>query len=74
MKARSTSRKKLIGASCNLTIFEEAAIEAILNAADGTPRLINKYRNAAILLGDSTIPRFNTIGYSKALEACYKAH
>ena len=30
-----------------------AAIEAILNAADGTPRLINKYCNASMLLGDS---------------------
>lgn len=45
--------EKLIGAGCNQTIFEEAAIEAILNAADGTPRLINKYCNMSMLLGDS---------------------
>ena len=45
--------EKLIGAGCNQTIFEDAAIEAILNASDGTPRLINKYCNAAMLLGDS---------------------
>ena len=45
--------EKLKGAGCNQTIFEEAAIEAILNAADGTPRLINKYCNAAILIGDT---------------------
>ncbi len=45
--------EKLIGAGCNQTILEDAAIEAILNAADGTPRLINKYCNAAMLLGDS---------------------
>jgi len=35
------------------TIFEDAAIESILNAADGTPRLINKYCNASMLIGDS---------------------
>lgn len=45
--------EKLKGAGCNQVIFEDAAIEAILNAADGTPRLINKYCNASMLLGDS---------------------
>ena len=40
--------EKLKGASCNQTIFEDAAIEAILNAADGIPRLINKYCNASM--------------------------
>lgn len=45
--------EKIKGAGCNQTIFEEAAIEAILNAADGTPRLINKYCNASLLIGDT---------------------
>lgn len=45
--------EKLKGAGCNQTIFEEASIEAILNAADGTPRMINKYCNASMLIGDS---------------------
>ena len=45
--------EKLKGAGCNQVIFEDAAIEAILNAADGTPRLINKYCNASMLIGDS---------------------
>lgn len=45
--------EKLKGAGCNQTIFEDGAIEAILNAADGTPRLINKYCNSSLLLGDS---------------------
>ncbi|SES41747.1 hypothetical protein SAMN04487884_1461, partial [Butyrivibrio fibrisolvens] len=44
---------KLKGAGCNQNIFDDAAIEAILNAADGTPRLINKYCNASLLIGDS---------------------
>ena len=45
--------EKLKGAGCNQTVFEEAAIEAILNAADGTPRMINKYCNQSMLIGDS---------------------
>src|SRR5574344_278112 len=45
--------EKLKGAGCNQTIFEDAAVEAILNAADGTPRLINKFCNASMLIGDS---------------------
>lgn len=53
-EGRTYIEEKLGGAGCNQTIFEDAAIEAILNAADGTPRLINKFCNAAILLGDSS--------------------
>ena len=52
-EGRTYIEEKLKGAGCNQTVFEDAAIEAILNAADGTPRLINKYCNAALLLGDS---------------------
>lgn len=44
---------KLKGAGCSQTVFEDAAIEAILNAADGTPRLINKYCNVSMLSGDT---------------------
>lgn len=46
--------QKLKGAGCTQTIFEDGAIEAILNAADGTPRLINKYCNVSLLLADSS--------------------
>lgn len=45
--------EKLKGAGCNQKVFDEAAIEAILNAADGTPRIINKLCNASMLIGDS---------------------
>lgn len=34
-------------------MFEDAALEAVLNAADGIPRLINKYCNACLLIGNS---------------------
>ena len=44
---------KLKEAGCIQTVFEDAAIEAILNAADGTPRLINKFCNSCLLVGDA---------------------
>ena len=31
--------EKLKGAGCNQTVFEEAAVEAVINAADGIPRI-----------------------------------
>lgn len=45
--------EKLKGAGCGHPVFEDAAVEAILNAADGTPRMINKYCNTCMLIGDS---------------------
>lgn len=45
---------KLRGAGCTQTVFEENAVEAILNAANGTPRMINKLCNASLLVGNST--------------------
>ena len=44
---------KLKGAGCTQTVFEENALEAILNAANGTPRMINKLCNASLLVGNS---------------------
>ena len=45
---------KLIGTGCSQTIFEENALEAILNAANGTARMINKLCNASLLVGNSS--------------------
>ena len=53
-EGRSYIHEKLKGAGCNQTVFHEAAVEAILNAADGTPRIINKLCNAGLLIGDSS--------------------
>lgn len=53
-EGRSYIHEKLKGAGCNQTVFHEAAVEAILNAADGTPRIINKLYNAGLLIGDSS--------------------
>lgn len=63
--------EKLKGAGCNQTIFEDAAIEAILNASDGTPRLINKFCNASMLIGDSNkINIINTDIVMQAINDC----
>ena len=45
--------EKLKGAGCSQDVFEEAALEAVLNAADGTPRIINKLCNSSLLIGHS---------------------
>ena len=52
-EGRSYIEWKIKKSGCTDPIFDDAAIEAILNAADGTPRIINKLCNASLLIGDS---------------------
>lgn len=59
--------EKLKGAGCHQPIFEESATEAILNAADGTPRIINKLCNASLLIGNSN--QANLINSEIAMQA-----
>ena len=44
---------KLKGAGCNQPVFAEDAVEAVLNAADGTARMISKLCNASLVIGHS---------------------
>lgn len=44
---------KLKGAGCSQKIFDDAAVEAILNASDGTPRMINKLCHSSMVIGNS---------------------
>ena len=46
-------RAILKAARCTQTVFEEAAIEAILNTANGIIRMINKICDVCLLIGDS---------------------
>lgn len=46
--------EKLKGAGCTQDVFEENALEAILNAANGTPRMVNKLCNASLLIGNNS--------------------
>ena len=50
-EGRGYIAKKLEGAGCRQTIFNENAIEAILNAASGSPRMINKICNRSLMIG-----------------------
>lgn len=46
-------KKKLEAADCREKVFEGNAVEAILNASNGTPRLVNKLCNMALLVANS---------------------
>lgn len=52
-EGRSYILKKLQGAGATRAIFEDTALEAILNTSDGTPRIINNLCNSCLLIGDS---------------------
>lgn len=52
-EGRTYILSKLKGAGCTQTVFEENAIEAILNASNGTARLVNKFCNASLLVGNN---------------------
>lgn len=62
---------KLKGAGCHQPVFEENAIEAVLNAANGTPRLINKLCNASLLIGNSnSLNIINADAVMQAINDC----
>jgi type II secretory pathway predicted ATPase ExeA len=52
-EGREYIQTKLKGAGCNQPVFAEEAIEAVLNAADGTARVISKLCNASLVIGNS---------------------
>ena len=52
-EGRSYIEWKLKNAGCTDAIFEETAMEAILNASDGTARVISKLCNASLVIGHS---------------------
>ena len=52
-EGRTYIREKLKGAGGTPDIFDQNAMEAVLNAADGTPRMINKLCSASMLVSAS---------------------
>lgn len=52
-EGRSYINWKLKKAGCTDSIFEDAAIEAILNASEGTARIISKLCHASLVIGHS---------------------
>lgn len=45
--------RKLKGAGCHQTVFEEQALEAVVNACNGVPRRINQLCNQCLLIGNN---------------------
>ena len=63
--------EKLKGAGCSQVVFEDAAIEAILSAANSTPRMINKYCNASLVIANSRgLNIINTDAAMQAISDC----
>lgn len=52
-EGRAYIEYKLKKSGCTSQVFEDAAVEAILNASDGTARVINKLCNASLVIGHS---------------------
>ena len=58
---RNYIQQRLQAAKCNQMVFDDSAILAILNAANGTPRLINKICDKCLLVGHlHQAPTINT--------------
>ena len=53
LEAKEYILNKLKGANCNISIFEDNALEAIVNASNGVPRIINKLCNASLMIGNT---------------------
>ena len=52
-EGRSYIARKLEGVGCRQKVFEDNATEAVLNAANGIPRMINKICNRSLMIGAS---------------------
>lgn len=52
-EGRAYIEYKLKRSGCTTQIFDDAAVEALLNASDGTARVINKLCNASLVIGHS---------------------
>lgn len=52
-EVRSYILEKLKAANCHQEVFEKNALEAIANASNGTPRMIDKIVNASLMMGAS---------------------
>ena len=48
-EGRAFIQAKLQGAGCSHAVFDEAATEALLNASDGTPRVLNRLCSQSLL-------------------------
>ncbi|MDE7244576.1 MAG: AAA family ATPase [Oscillospiraceae bacterium] len=66
-EGRSYVSAKLSGAGCRQAVFDDGALEAILNAANGIPRMINRLCDACLLI--SHTDGLNTVTADAAMKA-----
>lgn len=52
-ESRKYIKSKLAGAGCHQQVFEDNAIESIINASNGVPRMINQLCNKSLLVGNN---------------------
>lgn len=52
-EAREYIDRKMRGAGCSQQVFNDDALEAVINASDGTARMINKFCNSSLVIGNS---------------------
>lgn len=52
-EAREYIKMKLKGAGCQQEVYDVNALEAIVNASNGAPRVINKICNSSLLIADN---------------------
>lgn len=52
-EGRAFIQAKLKGAGCSHAVFDEAATEAIINASDGTPRVMNRLCSQSLLCAEA---------------------
>ena len=70
-EGRMYIESKVKGAGCHLPVFSENAVEALLNAANGTPRVINRLCSASLLIaGSSGLAEVDAESVMKAINEC----
>ena len=52
-ESREYIDRKLRGAGCSQPVFDDSALEAVINASDGTARMINKFCSSSLVIGNS---------------------
>lgn len=70
-EAREYISSKLSGAGGDISIFDDNAIEAIINGSDGTPRLISKLCNQSMMIAAlSGLKTVNSESVMNAINEC----
>lgn len=70
-EGRTYIENKVKGAGCQMPVFSENAVEALLNAANGTPRVLNRLCSSAMLIaGNAGLTEVDAESVMKAINEC----